>query len=358
MKNFTNSGNNEEDRGDANLIWIQVLTLYVPALLIIFGFIGNILIWLTFHLMRDRNSVIAFHYKILAVVCLFDNTKQCTMIFLFHGQELIESGGTILCKVDAACAIFHWTAVWCIVTICLDRLITLYSPARAKTCCTKKKAMQFLFFSFVCQLMLLVPEFVTTGSPSNTERNMAHTFVPCVFGSKQSIVELPHIVQETVGYIWMAVDLALPWVIVFVANALLLSKITKKQSKCSSPGKSVNREEMSALPMVMIMSFFFLLVHLAIPIHRFYWFWYIVVRNEFLIQTTGLLATVVCGANIQLNFFMFVVISKNFRADVGNMFRKVGKCGRAEVRNRIEEDALKVGTTVSISGASTIESNV
>jgi hypothetical protein len=290
--------------------------------LLIFGFVGNTLIFLTVHYGKFSKTVAGFHFKALAIADQFSSLDMVHVILMQAAPQWIYPWGHFFCKEHLFSSYTSYSvAAWCVVALTVDRFAAVCFPLKAQTWCTKKKAKIFLFLNVAIHLMINAPRAVFREFHTPNESDLVHDMCRVVTWASPSY-------ENTQEFIYHAVDVILPCSLVVAANTGILVKIRRTNKETLKLGRPKS-DDGGTTAMLLIMSFAFVVFMTSWPIDFIYW---TVLHPEkadddpefrsFIFSVTIVL--VIC--NNQFNFYIYLLASSSFRKDFKRLCRRIFKC--------------------------------
>jgi heme/copper-type cytochrome/quinol oxidase subunit 2 len=302
--------------------WFRLFSLYLPIGLLAIGIMGNVLIMLTVHKSKFRNSVVVFHFKVLAFVDLLSSLDMVHGIFIQNTPHLIYDWGDLFCKehqfISFTC--FEVSA-WCVVTLTVDRFIAIRFPLKKSAWSTWRRA-KIIFLSNVFVHMLInIPRvvFMEFRCPKGDDVIYYEicditSNVPTSF---RQYLELSH----------LAFDVALPCGIVVVVNTMILLKLRKQRKHFNDLGCSQHTHSNGGVTrMLLAMSFAFVFFMSAWPVDYVYWviLYPDQARDQPDIRRLMFAVTYVfVTCNNQFNFYIYLSSSSSFRQDFKRLLKKL-----------------------------------
>ena len=118
---------------------LQILQLYVPPILIVFGSIGNVLAFVVLTRKHMRHSSICFYMAMFAITNTIILYIGCGLEWVAHvtNQPYIANLADWTCKVwQFLFNVIRYSSFWLVVAMTADRVIRIWHPNMANTFCT------------------------------------------------------------------------------------------------------------------------------------------------------------------------------------------------------------------------------
>ncbi|ELU14421.1 hypothetical protein CAPTEDRAFT_207119 [Capitella teleta] len=297
------------------------LFIAVSPIILIVGLVGNILTLVVMNRPSHRSSSVSIYLSTLAI------SDSLVLILDFINNWFKMNLDIKLLEMDETFCKFHrcffdavfTTSSWLILAVSIERFIAVWFPLKAKRLCTIKTARitccVLPLLALACYAHRVPGWHLDKTGRCNTHpkhRNFQEIYVP-----------------------WLSAVLYSygPIVMLIVFNGLIvfrLKKMASKRDAMTSNDKSSSQERRITITIVVICVAFILL---TLPLALFYIFQF--AMGEFFDQrpTTALAETIVLIlglSNHAVNFFLYVMSSAGFRAEV----RRVVCFCRTPTRNQ------------------------
>jgi hypothetical protein len=299
---------------------LGLFTTYLPTAFLVIGFVGNVLAYLTINALRDKGGVVAFHFKALAITDILATNSLIHAVVQQTAPELVIPWGVVFCK-EYSFNSYYWygVAVWCVVTLTLDRVIAVCFPLKASTWCTLKKGKICLAANIIIHIPLYFAYFWMQFYPPS-ENGITHNMCKLPDG-------FPSWVAKMENFLYQIFDSYIPMIFVSLGNMSILwsfFRTLKTKSQLIAATAQTPKEDTSIVVMLLTMSSAFIVFMLAYPVD--YLFWdifshgldskYPDVRN-----LSYSVAYLISCCNNTFNFYMYLLSSSTFRQKFTKLLR-------------------------------------
>jgi hypothetical protein len=294
---------------------LELFSLYLPSLFLVVGFVGNVLAFLTMSRMHE-NAVASFHFKALAIADILASNNLIHAVVMQNAPELVIPWGEVFCKEYVFNGYyFNGVAVWCVVTLTLDRVIAVCFPFLASTFCTLKKAKIMLVSNFTIHVPIYFTFFWTEFYPPISSE-ITHEI--CLLPQW-----LPPWLITTQDLLYQIVDSYIPMILVLLGNLAIVYSIRRRDTSCLGASQQ-GKDDAGITLMLITMSSAFIIFMIAYPLDYLFWTifthglaeQYPRVRN----LTFAIVYLVACSNNV-FNFYMYLLSSSRFRKNLVKLFR-------------------------------------
>ena len=305
---------------DITEFWLHTqLWLYVPPIILIIGTIGNILSFIILTRKRMTGST----YSYLAVLAIADTIYLYSALFRRWIRTL--TGYDVLQVSNWSCkgiTMLMYTAshysVWLIIAVTMERYIAVRWPLKAKTLCTKRRAI-IVIISLLIGIIGINSHIAWTFQVLPTANNST-------FCAGERVI-------------WPWVDACLysflPLLLITVLNGLIIQKVVaarKYRQHMSGQGQDRRQTQVDGgvklTIMLLTISFTFLVT--TVPINIVLIIVAVFLPKDLTAQQYAkytLLQTVVAllmYTNHSINFFLYCVTGQKFKQQLRRLF-----CGKA-----------------------------
>ena len=298
---------------------------YLPSILIVAGTVGNILSFLVFSSPAMKHSQTSFLFRLLAI---YDTIALQIGLWGFILLDILHSDAYH--ATNAACKSLTYVqtvsrdlSVWLLCFISIERCVGVYVPHKVKIFITKKRVriavVIMIFASLLANASLIIS--TETRAMYDTAGNIARRYC-AIPGNPWN--------ERFAGVYWPWIDLFkycfLPFAIMISCNIALVYKVIKAfaHRRQSTNQESDSSSQVSSMTMVLITVSITYII-LTLPICIFFLtansHVYIVGTHYYaqlkLWHTLGHLSS---HANHCVNFFLYCISGKQFRAELLKLF--------------------------------------
>ena len=187
--------------------------------LITLGFIGNSLVFIVFNKSSMRQTTCSIYLRFLAV---FDSLVLCVNLvryWIIHVTDYdLRDYSAAVCKIHTWATYWvSYTSAWLLVSVTVERCVSVWFPHKVKTFCTKRKTYIIIIAIILIMALINAHYLYGLGDKYDTEENV--TYCDSIFDG--------HYDFET--FIWPWVDLSiyslLPSTILSVCNTSIIFKV-------------------------------------------------------------------------------------------------------------------------------------
>ena len=187
--------------------------------LIIFGMVGNSLVFVVLTKSSMRQTTCSIYLRFLAV---FDSLVLCVNLvryWIIHVTDYdLRDYGAAVCKMHTWAAYWvSYTSAWLLVSVTVERCVSVWFPHKVKTFCTKRKTYIIIIAIILIMALINAHYLYGLGDKYDTEENV--TFCDSIYEGHYNFFT----------FIWPWVDLSiyslLPSTILTVCNISIIFKV-------------------------------------------------------------------------------------------------------------------------------------
>ncbi|CAH1782406.1 unnamed protein product [Owenia fusiformis] len=303
---------------------MQFIVKYIPPILIIIGLFGNIMTIFVLARSRLKYTSCSRYLILLSAsdsIILLIGLGHFWLTFAF--QTDIRNLYPWMCKVQPFLlySANHFS-VWLLVSVTVERVVTIYMPLRAKTIITKKKVWGIIAVIGSCAVLVNVHTLVTYDLVSvNVPEGEV---VICLCPARYC-----HFARYVAVWIDAIFASYLPFTILIISNIFIIKEITKTSTKKKRLARGSSRRSIKANDdqtrsltiMLLAISVIFLL--LTSPVTVFlggYDHFQRQVNNDpkrkLQFQITNVIVHMIWYLNSSVNFLMYCVSGSRFRQEL------------------------------------------
>lgn len=299
------------------------LNIFVLTPVILFGLVGNVLSMLTWSRGRHRNTSTAALLTALAVMDTVVLAMPALEYWVLSVLAIwLRRSNIYACKMFGFASYFGpSSSSWIIVLVTGERLVSIWFPVKVRIFCTRTKV-------GIC-LIVVCCVLAAIYSPFIVETKLFYSDIlnktVCDWDAHGSFYKHFYTV-------WMWIDLCLlfmiPFILIVIANSLILYKILKSRSILMRQGEYVSYRTRVANAFTIraiVLSIFFLICLLPVTTNEVY-----LAHTGNMDITANNISHILLYANSALNFILYCVVGSGFRKDMKTVLLNL--CSKKKVR--------------------------
>ncbi len=314
---------------------------YVSMTLIILSTVGNCLSYLVYSRPKFQASTTGFYFRILAIADTLACHTQCWYLLVNDGYVTgLFTTSKVFCKLWMFMIwVFRDFAAWILILISIERYVVVAAPHKAKTICTKKKAIISLICVFILLLTLNIPLILSSS------QRWIQDSMRCAVRGNSNMVKF---MQTIFRWIDITKYTIIPFSTMIFCNMYIITIVTKaaiRRRRNLATGRSDSGTTVSTMTAnLLVVSFAFLI--LSIPTNIFF----ISIPISVVSQPNRLgaqmnlfrtVALQVANLNNCINVFLYCAAGATFRQEL-----KALLCGRPN--NNMEHSSMTVTAASSV----------
>ena len=239
---------------------------YIVPVIVIVGLAGNALSFVVFSQKTFIHSVSSMLFRVLAVV---DSLSMLTYDVIHIIADRL--GSSVVTRSTLTCRMFIFPyfllrtySGWIIALVCLERVIGIVSPHRARVLCTHRRFRVFLLVELLILVAAYSPLIASTG----------YYGIPTDDGETMNYCSI--MVTDNAGLIWFASEMflymnlvlgsLLPFVLILSLNVTIVVTVLR-QTPLSASRSGSNSSFNSMSVMLLLVSGTFLVLSIPYPIY-------------------------------------------------------------------------------------------